>query len=230
MIMSIGVVIASLFIYYDSNLKIADPICTYIFSIIVCFTVYPIVKDCMRVLLEGVPDSFNTRKFLEDIRKIEGVMAIHDFHIWSISVGKLALSMHIQSSTNSMKAVVFVHRCAVVLGQALGTHLAPALRRRILWARWVRSNLSQPFDQAKYGYLARAQWFGYPAGCSQDRVRQADNFLPAMLEFLRETYLLLSCGSSNSVCKLHKVLDRRKRLACQCLDPQHVHFRKGDWI
>lgn len=105
MIMSIGVVIASLFIYYDSNLKIADPICTYIFSIIVCFTVYPIVKDCMRVLLEGVPDSFNTRKFLEDIRKIEGVMAIHDFHIWSISVGKLALSMHIQSSTNSMKVL-----------------------------------------------------------------------------------------------------------------------------
>jgi len=52
MIMSIGVCIAASIIYVGENflevnptkLYIADPICTFVFSIIVCCTVLPVVK------------------------------------------------------------------------------------------------------------------------------------------------------------------------------------------
>ena len=47
MIMSIGVVIAAIVIYFYPNMTIADPICTFIFSIIVIITVQPIVKNCI---------------------------------------------------------------------------------------------------------------------------------------------------------------------------------------
>ena len=44
MIMSIGVIIAAVFIYINEDWKVADPICTYFFSIIVCFTVSKVIN------------------------------------------------------------------------------------------------------------------------------------------------------------------------------------------
>jgi zinc transporter 2 len=98
MIMSIGVCIASGFILYNPAWTIADPICTVFFSIIVCFTVTPVVKDCINVLMEGSPSEVNTEALLKDIKACaeEGeALSIHDFHLWSISIGKHALSAHV---------------------------------------------------------------------------------------------------------------------------------------
>jgi len=47
MIMRIGVVIAAIVIYLRSEYKIIDLICTNLFSIIICITVYPIFKNCI---------------------------------------------------------------------------------------------------------------------------------------------------------------------------------------
>lgn len=60
-IQSIGVVIAAVLIYlYAGTNKydywhLADPVCTYIFSILVLFTTFRISKDCIVVLMEGTP-------------------------------------------------------------------------------------------------------------------------------------------------------------------------------
>lgn len=60
-IQSIGVVVAALLIYLLGDSEqfdywhLADPICTYLFSILVMFTTFQIVKDCIRVLMEGSP-------------------------------------------------------------------------------------------------------------------------------------------------------------------------------
>jgi len=34
---------------------LADPLCTYLFSILVLFTTYHISIDCVKVLMEGAP-------------------------------------------------------------------------------------------------------------------------------------------------------------------------------
>ena len=70
MIMSIGVVIAAVVIFFKPEAKIIDPICTYLFSIIVCITVYPICKNCIQVLMEGSPDEIDTDKLLKEIKSI----------------------------------------------------------------------------------------------------------------------------------------------------------------
>jgi len=44
MIMSIGVCTAATVIYFKPTWVMADPICTFVFSVIVCVTVTPIVK------------------------------------------------------------------------------------------------------------------------------------------------------------------------------------------
>ena len=68
MIMSIGVIIAAIFIYFGGpDFTIADPICTFVFSVIVCFTVTPIVKECVNVLMEGAPSEVDTEKLIAEI-------------------------------------------------------------------------------------------------------------------------------------------------------------------
>jgi zinc transporter 2 len=99
MLMSIGVIIAAIIIYIDSSLTIADPLCTYLFSIIICFTTIPVFKECIFVLLEATPTEIDIEQLEEDILSIDGVIEIHDFHVWAISVSKYALSAHIISET-----------------------------------------------------------------------------------------------------------------------------------
>jgi zinc transporter 2 len=73
MVQSIGVIAAALVIYIgDKNghpeYKIADPICTFLFSVLVLMTTVPIFGDMMRLLLEGTPiDSVDTIKLFEAI-------------------------------------------------------------------------------------------------------------------------------------------------------------------
>ena len=83
----------------DDPWVIADPICTFIFSVIVFFTVTPICKKCVTILMEAAPESVKVDELIAGIKSIENVKSIHDFHIWQISEGKIALSAHVDSST-----------------------------------------------------------------------------------------------------------------------------------
>ena len=94
-IQNIGVLIAGIIIYFFPKYSIADPICTYVFSIIVGFTTINILKDCIFVLMEGSPVDIDIDELENDLKKIKGVKEIHDLHVWSLSIGKINLSCHI---------------------------------------------------------------------------------------------------------------------------------------
>ncbi|NWV49530.1 ZNT8 protein, partial [Daphoenositta chrysoptera] len=50
---SISVLISALIIFFKPQYKIADPICTFVFSIFVLATTIPILRDILTVLMEG---------------------------------------------------------------------------------------------------------------------------------------------------------------------------------
>lgn len=109
MIMSIGVIIASTIIYIWPHAKIADPICTFVFSVIVCVTVYPIMRDCISVLMEGSPDEIDQDALKQDILNIDHdhqELEIHDFHLWCVSHGKYAMTCHIICKENPEKILL----------------------------------------------------------------------------------------------------------------------------
>ena len=94
-IQNVGVLIAGGIIFLFPNFSIADPICTYIFSIIVGLTTIRILKDCIFVLMEGSPIAVDIDELEADLKNIKGVKEIHDLHVWSLSIGKMSLSCHI---------------------------------------------------------------------------------------------------------------------------------------
>jgi zinc transporter 2 len=58
-LMSVGVIIAAIVINIWPTATIADPLCTYLFSIIICCTTIPVVRECIYVLLEATPNDFD---------------------------------------------------------------------------------------------------------------------------------------------------------------------------
>ncbi|MFN9900960.1 MAG: cation transporter [bacterium] len=55
LLQSIGVIIASIVIIVRPDFKIVDPICTYLFSVLVIFTTVPVFKECVNILMESTP-------------------------------------------------------------------------------------------------------------------------------------------------------------------------------
>jgi zinc transporter 2 len=102
-IQSAGVVVASSIIYFyqDENpgIAVVDPICTFVFAIIVLSTSIPITRDCLNVLMEASPKDIDVYSLTKEINSLKGVINIHDVHIWCISVGKPSISLHILSDT-----------------------------------------------------------------------------------------------------------------------------------
>lgn len=79
MVQSLGVIAAALIIYFRPEWKIADPICTFLFSILVLMTTVPIFGDMMRLLLEGTPiDSVDTVELFNAITKVSQIAVFGD--------------------------------------------------------------------------------------------------------------------------------------------------------
>jgi zinc transporter 2 len=100
MVQSIGVIAAAVIIYLKPEWKIADPICTFLFSILVMFTTIPVFSDCMRILMESAPADMEVLDVFYALLELPYVNEIHDFHIWSLSDEKPIMTAHIVSNEN----------------------------------------------------------------------------------------------------------------------------------
>lgn len=94
-IQSMGVFIAALVIYFKPTWNIVDPICTFLFSILVVLTTVAIIKDVMNVLMEGMPKGFDYSQVESTFMQIDGVVKVHNLRIWALSLDKTALSAHL---------------------------------------------------------------------------------------------------------------------------------------
>ena len=92
------IIIAGIVIYFFPKYKIADPICTLIFTGLVLYNAYQSLYGCIVILMEGAPLDINVDKIENDLLQIEGVIEVHDLHIWCLSIGKISMSCHLISN------------------------------------------------------------------------------------------------------------------------------------
>ncbi|CAB9496224.1 Zinc transporter 8 [Seminavis robusta] len=93
---SIAVLIAGLIIWWKPSWKIVDPIATILFCILVFYSTLGVIRSAVSVLLEQVPPHISWNKIHQDIQNVPHVEDVHDLHIWSISHGVNALSVHLR--------------------------------------------------------------------------------------------------------------------------------------
>lgn len=72
----------------------ADPVLALLLSLFIMRNVYRELRFTLRLFLQGTPRNFEHEAFRTNIRKIPGVVDIHDIHVWSLDGENHVLSLH----------------------------------------------------------------------------------------------------------------------------------------
>ncbi|KAM1128609.1 hypothetical protein ACFX13_039231 [Malus domestica] len=105
-IQSIGVMIGGGIIWYKPEWKIIDLICTLVFSIIVLATTIRMLRNILEVLMESTPREIDATKIEKGLCEMDEVIAIHELHIWAITVGKVLMACHVIVKSDANADVV----------------------------------------------------------------------------------------------------------------------------
>ncbi|XP_045834463.1 zinc transporter 8 [Meles meles] len=97
---SISVLTSALIIYFKPDYKMADPICTFVFSILVLASTITVLKDFSILLMEGVPKNLTYDEVKERIWAVDGVESVHGLHIWSLAMNQVILSAHVVAAAS----------------------------------------------------------------------------------------------------------------------------------
>mmetsp|Transcript_28614 Transcript_28614/g.80609 ORF Transcript_28614/g.80609 Transcript_28614/m.80609 type:complete len:370 (+) Transcript_28614:108-1217(+) len=98
LLQNIGVMIAAGLIWWKPEWKIADPIATLLFSVLVVWTTKALMTDIVNTLMQRVPGGFDPAEIAAKIGRVEGVERVHDMHLWSLTTGVPVMSVHIDVS------------------------------------------------------------------------------------------------------------------------------------
>lgn len=88
----------------------ADPLVSGMISLWIGRAAFGIVKSAVNVLMEGTPEELEFADVESAIRRVPGVLDVHDLHIWSISSTDLALSAHLVLADKALSEAAVVIR------------------------------------------------------------------------------------------------------------------------
>ncbi|HDH4818941.1 TPA: cation transporter, partial [Staphylococcus aureus] len=91
---SLGVIIAVVLIHF-TGWEIIDPIISIVISLVILNGGYKIIKNAWKILMESVPEGYNTDEIIGSMKEINGVIDIHEFHLWNITTNHSSLSAHV---------------------------------------------------------------------------------------------------------------------------------------
>ena len=89
-----GVVVAGIVVRFSGAHR-ADPIVSVLIGVLILWSSWGILRECLTVLLEGVPAEVNVAAIESALRSIPNVGDVHHVHAWTISSGFLACSCHV---------------------------------------------------------------------------------------------------------------------------------------
>ncbi|TPX67279.1 hypothetical protein CcCBS67573_g07567 [Chytriomyces confervae] len=95
LISSIGVLIASGILLVKPEWTWVDPVCTFLFSVLVFGSTTSLMRRCATILMEGAPESVNLDQLLLDLKKIPHVKKVASMNVWSLSQSTTAAAVNL---------------------------------------------------------------------------------------------------------------------------------------
>ncbi len=94
MLTSVGVIIAGI-IMWLSGWYYADPLISAGIGLFIFPRTWALLNESIGILLEGTPSDINLASLRETINKIDGVLSCHDLHVWTLTSGINAMTVHV---------------------------------------------------------------------------------------------------------------------------------------
>jgi cobalt-zinc-cadmium efflux system protein len=94
LVSSLGVAIAAI-VVLATGWRQADPLAGMAIALLILASSWGILRDSVSILLEATPAGIDAREVGRRMAAAEGVVEVHDLHIWTITSGFPALSAHV---------------------------------------------------------------------------------------------------------------------------------------
>ncbi|WP_226502713.1 cation diffusion facilitator family transporter [Pseudomonas sp. MWU16-30317] len=94
MLGSMGVIVAAILIRFTGWTWVDSLVAAGI-GLWVLPRTWTLLRESMNVLLEGVPNGIDLEQVEQAILAVDGVKAVHDLHVWSVTSAKNVMSVHV---------------------------------------------------------------------------------------------------------------------------------------
>ncbi|XP_031499667.1 metal tolerance protein 1-like [Nymphaea colorata] len=128
-IQSVGVMIGGAIIWFKPELRIVDLICTLFFSLVVLATTIRMLMSILEVLMESTPREVDAGRLERGILDMEEVVAVHELHVWAITVGKILMSCHVKIKPEADADAVLNNVIAYIQREHSITHVTIQVER-----------------------------------------------------------------------------------------------------
>ena len=91
---AVAIIVGSLLIRF-AGWTAADPLLSALIAILIVWTSWDVIRESLNILLEGRPRGIVLAEVKTLISEVEGVLDVHDLHIWSLGSDSHALSAHV---------------------------------------------------------------------------------------------------------------------------------------
>ena len=91
---SLAIIGGALVIRYTGWERV-DPALSILIALLIVWTAWDIVRESLNILLEGLPRGMRLNDVADAMQAVEGVLDVHDLHIWCLGSSTRALSCHV---------------------------------------------------------------------------------------------------------------------------------------
>lgn len=102
-ISTIGAVIAGVIIFF-TKANWLDPFVSVLIGFLILYNAWGILRETVDILLESTPRDLDMKKMVKDITSVDGVLGVHDLHVWSLTQNMRTMSAHILTEDISVSA------------------------------------------------------------------------------------------------------------------------------
>lgn len=92
---SVAAIIAGIVIVTTGWMPI-DPLLSLLVAALILVSALRLLREVVHVLMEGVPGHVQLNVVGQDLATLDGVLRVHDLHVWTLSSGTIALSAHLE--------------------------------------------------------------------------------------------------------------------------------------
>jgi cobalt-zinc-cadmium efflux system protein len=72
-----------------------DPLASLLICALIAVSSVRLLRESLHALMEGVPAGLSVEAIGSEMARVDGVLSVHDLHVWTLSGSRTALSAHI---------------------------------------------------------------------------------------------------------------------------------------
>jgi cobalt-zinc-cadmium efflux system protein len=90
---SVGAIVAGV-IMILTDWFVADPLISLFIAVLILYGSWRLLNESVNILMESVPSGMELERIRAAMQSVEGVIKVHDLHVWTVTSGVHTLSAH----------------------------------------------------------------------------------------------------------------------------------------